>query len=283
MKVTIWGSRGSVASPGPDTIRYGGNTSCVEVRGDDGTLLVLDAGTGMRRLGSTLPEAIGRVDIMLTHLHMDHIQGLGFFAPLRRVGAEVHIWGPAGSTLSLRSRLGLYLSPPLFPVHIRELPCTLYFHELPNEQPTIRIGEFEVSSAVVCHPDPTIGYRITSPSGTLAYLPDHEPALGLRDFTLPGEWVSGYSLAREADLLVHDAQYTTDEYNERIGWGHSSILQTFQFAELSHVRQLAPFHHDPTHDDDTLDRLISEVQQSKQWPFTVVPAAEGATYTLPNA
>jgi ribonuclease BN (tRNA processing enzyme) len=211
---------------------------------------------------------------------MDHIQGLGFFAPLRRAGAEVHIWGPAGSSLSLRSRLGRYLSPPLFPVHIRELPCVLVFHELPDKLASVPIGEFEVSAAVVCHPDPTIGFRIASSSATLAYLPDHEPALGLRDFTLPGDWVSGYSLARDADLLIHDAQYTTAEYEDRVGWGHSSIHQTFQFAELARVRQLAPFHHDPTHDDDTLDRLIAEEQASRNWPFTVVPGAEGATYTL---
>ena len=278
--MTIWGSRGSVASPGPDTIRYGGNTSCVEVRGDDGTLLALDAGTGIRRLGAAIPDDVRRVDVLLTHLHMDHIQGLGFFAPLRRPGAEVHIWGPIGNGPSLRARLGRYLSPPLFPVHLRELQSALYIHELPNSHATIDIGEFQVSAAVICHPDPTIGYRIASGSHAIAYLPDHEPALGLRSFTLPGEWVSGYSLARDVDLLIHDAQYTDDEYDERIGWGHSSIRQAFEFARLAGAHRLAPFHHDPTHDDDTLDRLISAEQESTDWPFAVESGAEGATYAF---
>src|SRR5437899_10586525 len=119
MKVTLWGTRGSIATPGPETLRYGGNTACVEVRGKDGTVVVLDAGTGIRRLGRTLPASLSRVDVLLTHLHMDHIQGLGFFAPLRRPNTEVHLWGPASTPLQLRERLSRYLSPPLFPVHLR--------------------------------------------------------------------------------------------------------------------------------------------------------------------
>jgi ribonuclease BN (tRNA processing enzyme) len=176
--------------------------------------------------------------------------------------------------------LGRYLSPPLFPVHIREMPCTLYFHELPDRRATHEIGEFEVSAAVVCHPDPTLGYRIASASGTLAYLPDHEPALGLSGFTLPGQWVSGYSLARDVDLLIHDAQYTGSQYEERVGWGHSTMRQAFEFAELAGAHRLSPFHHDPTHDDDTLDFLIDVEQAAREWPFAVIPGTEGATVTL---
>src|ERR687892_921194 len=123
MRVTIWGTRGSVAAPGPETARYGGNTSCVEVVGADGTVLVLDAGTSLRRLGTALPKTLRRVDILLTHLHMDHLQGLGFFAPLYNPEGEVHIWGPASMTLSLQDRLTRYMSPPLFPVRLRDMPC----------------------------------------------------------------------------------------------------------------------------------------------------------------
>src|SRR5882724_473073 len=136
MHVMLWGTRGSVAAPGPETARYGGNTSCVEVRGSDGTVLVLDAGTGIRRLGPSL-VSLKRLDLLLTHLHMDHIQGLGFFSPLYDSGVEVHIWGPASTTADLRTRLMRYLSPPLFPVHLRDLPCQLSLHEVP-------CGEVEV-------------------------------------------------------------------------------------------------------------------------------------------
>ena len=129
MKVTLWGTRGSLPTPGTDTFAYGGNTSCIAVQGSDGTLLVLDAGTGIRGLGATLGGDLRRVDVLLSHLHMDHIQGLGFFAPLYRPGLAVHIWGPVSTTLSLRARLMRYLSPPLFPVGLRELPCELELHE----------------------------------------------------------------------------------------------------------------------------------------------------------
>jgi len=122
MQVTLWGTRGSLATPGPEMARYGGNTSCVGVVGREGTVLVLDAGTGIRRLAATIPESLRRVDILLTHLHMDHIQGLGFFAPLYRPDVEVHIWGPGSATLRLQARLMRYLSPPLFPVSLSELP-----------------------------------------------------------------------------------------------------------------------------------------------------------------
>jgi len=278
MKVTLWGTRGSVASPGPDTERYGGNTSCVEVCGSDGTLLVLDAGTGIRRLGGTIAPEVRRIDILLTHLHMDHIQGLGFFAPLRNPDAEVHIWGPASAVQSLRARLTRYMSPPLFPVHLRDLPCTLMLHEVPcgDEQ----IGELKISSMLVCHPDPSVGYRIESPDGVLTYIPDHEPALGVRHFPMIGEWTSGYKLAADADILIHDAQYTDDEYSERVGWGHSTMMQTFQFATLAGAKCLVPFHHDPGHDDDFLDNLIGETSASGEWPFKVLPGAECASFEI---
>ena len=220
MQVTLWGTRGSLATPGPEMARYGGNTSCVGVVGREGTMLVLDAGTGIRRLGVTIPESMRRVDILLTHLHMDHIQGLGFFAPLYRPDLEVHIWGPGSATLRLQARLMRYLSPPLFPVSLSELPCKLTFHDISSRD--IDIGEFRVCSALVCHPGPTLGYRISAPKGgVLTYLPDHEPALAALSFpSLPREWTSGGTLAAGADLLIHDGQYSAAEYPGHCGWGH---------------------------------------------------------------
>jgi len=278
MKATLWGTRGSLASPGPDTVRYGGNTSCVSVEGKEGTLLVLDAGTGIRLLGGSLPESTDRVHILMTHLHMDHLQGLPFFAPLRRPGVEVHIYGPASMRVSLSARLQRYLSPPLFPVNVRELPSDLHFHELPAD--TVEIGEFRVKAQLVIHPNPTIGYRIESQQGTLTYLPDHEPALGSATFPQSREWTSGYRLAEGADLLIHDAQYTTDEYQARVGFGHSSIRQTFQFATLTNVRKLVPFHHDPTHSDDDLDQMIEDAMGEFQPSFSVVPGMEEAVLEI---
>lgn len=278
MKIKLWGTRGSLASPGPETTKYGGNTSCVEVQGQDGTLLVLDAGTGIRRLGASLPRSIKRVDILLTHLHLDHLQGIGFFGPLRREGAEVHIWGPASTTLSLRERLARYLSPPLFPVYIRDLQSELFLHEVAGDE--FQIGEFQISSALIVHLDPTVGYRITSDAGTVSYLPDHEPALGTREFPVEPNWTSGYDLATGSDLLIHDCQYTTEEYLQRVGWGHSSMSHAFRFAELAEVKHFVPFHHDPTHNDDDLDRLLGQQIEAFQSRFQVTPGMEGATFEI---
>ncbi|MBI3762343.1 MAG: MBL fold metallo-hydrolase [Chloroflexi bacterium] len=281
MKITLWGTRGSLASPGPETARYGGNTSCVEVRGGDGTVLVLDAGTGIRRLGATLPKTLRRVDVLLTHLHMDHIQGLGFFAPLRNPNVEVHIWGPASVTLGLRARLSRYLSPPLFPVHLRDMPSTVCLHEVPCAE--FDVGEFHINSSLVCHPDPTVGYRIMTPDGVVVYLPDHEPALGAQQFPLSQDWTSGCALAENADLLIHDAQYTPQEYEDRVGFGHSSLPQAFEFGALAGVKHFVPFHHDPAHSDDDLDRLIAETVTAVKPPFQITPGAEGTTFALGTA
>jgi phosphoribosyl 1,2-cyclic phosphodiesterase len=278
VQVTLWGTRGSLATPGPETMRYGGNTSCVGVVGCEGTLLVLDAGTGIRRLAATLPEPLRRVDILLTHLHMDHIQGLGFFAPLYRPDVEVHIWGPGSTTLGLEARLKRYLSPPLFPVNLSELP-NLVFHQVPCGE--VDIGEFRVCSALVCHPGPTVGYRITAPEGVLTYLPDHEPALAALTFpSLPREWTSGATLASGADLLIHDGQYSAKEYGCHCGWGHSSLEQAMDFGALAEVRHLVPFHHDPAHTDIDLDLLVAEAIEAARPPYLVSPGMEGVTFNL---
>jgi phosphoribosyl 1,2-cyclic phosphodiesterase len=278
MQVTLWGTRGSLGSPGAETARYGGNTSCVEVRGAEGTVLVLDAGTGIRRQGVALSPSLRRVDILLTHLHMDHIQGLGFFAPLYNPEVEVHVWGPASTTLNLQSRLRRYLSPPLFPVRLRELPCHLVLHEVPCGD--FDLGEFRISSMLVGHPGPTVGYRIATARSILAYMPDHEPALGVRRFPLAPEWTSGYSIAVGADLLIHDSQYSTEEYPRHVGWGHSSLVQALTFATLAGVKHFVPFHHDPAHTDEDLDRLTVEAIAEAQPVFGITPGTEGAVFVL---
>jgi ribonuclease BN (tRNA processing enzyme) len=209
---------------------------------------------------------------------MDHIQGLGFFTPLRNPDVEVHIWGPASTTLNLKTRLMRYLSPPLFPVRLRELPCILILHEVPCGD--FEIGEFRISSELVCHPGPTVGYRIATSRAVFAYIPDHEPALGTQKFPLDSDWTSGYSIAARANLLIHDAQYTNEEYLERIGWGHSSIQQAIEFAKLAKVKHLILFHHDPAHDDKVLDLLITKAIASTAPSFPVTAATEGAIFEL---
>ena len=278
MKVKLWGTRGSIAAPGPETTRYGGNTSCVEVRGNDGTCLVLDAGTGILRLGASFDKSVRRLDILLTHLHLDHLQGIGFFGPLRWPGVEAHIWGPASTTLTLRERLSRYLSPPLFPVYMRDLQSNVILHEVVDDE--FQIGEFTIKSALVVHIDPTVGFRITSPTATFAYIPDHEPALGPREFPIDPFWTSGYDLAAGADLLVHDCQYTVEQYETRVGWGHCSMPHAFQFADLAKVKHFVPFHHDPSHTDDDLDRLISEQIELAQPSYKVTPGVDGAVFDL---
>jgi phosphoribosyl 1,2-cyclic phosphodiesterase len=278
MRVKLWGTRGSVPAPGPETIIYGGNTSCVEVIGPEGTRLVLDAGTGVGRLGRVLSATQGRIDILLTHLHLDHIQGLGFFGPLRNPDFEVHFWGPASTTLSLRERLSRYLSPPLFPVYLRDMTSKVFMHEVTDEE--FEIGEFKITSALVIHYDPTVGYRIENSTASVAYLPDHEPTLGVRKFPIEGRWTSGYSLAVNSDLLIHDAQYTVDEYADRVGWGHSSVPDAFAFADFVKTKHFVPFHHDPTHDDDILDNLYDHYIQSIRPPFAVSPGADGLVFDL---
>lgn len=277
MDVTLWGTRGSLASPGPETARHGGNTACVEVRAED-HVLVLDAGTGIRRLGASLPSGICRIDLLLTHLHMDHIQGLGFFAPLYQTGMDVHVWGPASTTLSLRTRLSRYLSPPFFPVHLRDLACHLTLHEVPCGE--IEIGPFRLTSALVCHPGPTVGYRIQADESVIAYLSDHEPALGVPSFPDRPEWTSGYALAAGADLLIHDAQYTAEEYAERAGWGHSSMEHALRFAQLAGVAHMVPFHYDPAHSDTEIDQMVAAGVAKLQPTFKVTAAAEGSTFHL---
>jgi ribonuclease BN (tRNA processing enzyme) len=263
VRIRIWGSRGSLATPGPDTIRYGGNTSCIEVRRDDGGVIVLDAGTGIRPLGASLDGlARSRIDILLSHLHLDHLEGLGFFAPLWDATAELHIWGPPSPVRSLSDRIAQYLSPPLFPVRLAEVPARILLHDAPEDP--FALGSATVRAAPIIHRGPTVGYRIEDGSATLAYLTDHEPARATALATAALDWISGYAVAAGADLLIHDCQYTEDEYPERAGFGHSSTEHVAAFARLTGVRRLLLFHHDPNHTDDELEALRDRVR--RLWP-----------------
>ena len=276
MKVKVWGARGSVPAPGPHMNRYGGNTSCVQVTLSDGQDLILDAGTGIRTLGIDFADR-EHVTILLTHLHLDHIQGLMFFAPCFHSGSEITIWGPASPEANLESRIARYISAPLSPVEVRELPCDVAFRDTPATE--WEIGPATVRAEAITHRGPTLGYRITDGDTTLCYIPDHEPALGAPLEGLEPEWISGYDLACGASLLIHDCQYTDDEYPAHIGWGHSRISDTLAFASRTEAERLMLFHHDPLNTDSALDELHETARN--RWatiggdPAAILMATEG--------
>jgi len=254
MRVKIWGCRGSIPAPGPETVRYGGNTSCIEVVLPDGSVLVLDAGTGIRNLGLELERrGTRRIHLFLTHLHLDHLEGLRFFEPLWDERVQLDIWGPPSPRLSLRERIARAFSPPLFPVDLVDVPARLAFHDTPREPWTM--GDVSLTTAFVMHPGPTVGYRIEDATVTLAYIPDHEPALAGSITGRSPDWISGASLAAGADVLLHDAQFFEDEYAERVGRGHSSVADAVAFGRAVGAEQLVLFHHDPEHSDASLEQL----------------------------
>jgi phosphoribosyl 1,2-cyclic phosphodiesterase len=259
MRVKIWGCRGSLPTPGASTVRYGGNTSCVEVSLDDGSLLVLDAGTGARCLGDEIAaRGVTDLHLLLTHLHLDHLEGLRFFAPLWNPAVSIDVWGPPSPTSSLRDRVARAFSPPLFPLDLKDVPARVAFHDVPREP--WALGPFSVAAELVVHPGPTVGYRIEAGGSSFAYLPDHEPALA-GGVDKPREWISGAGVAADADLLLHDAQYFEDEYADRIGWGHSSVADAVAYADAVAARRLLLFHHEPLHADASLDRLEDRARE----------------------
>lgn len=280
MRLRIWGCRGSVPTPGPDTVHYGGNTSCVEVSLDDGTVLVLDAGTGIRELGHELAGSeTRRIHLLLTHLHLDHLEGLRFFEPLWDRRVELDIWGPPSPVVSLRERIARSFSPPLFPLDFADVPARIVFHDTPRR--SWPIGTASLAADFVVHPGPTVGYRIESSSAAFAYIPDHEPALaGIEGRST--DWISGAALAQDVDLLVHDAQYFEEEYGDRIGWGHSSVSDAVAYARAVGARQLVLFHHEPRHTDASLDRLEARAHSLLERDGSPpVLAREGMTLELP--
>jgi len=277
----VWGCRGSLAAPGPETVRYGGNTSCLEVRRDDGSLIVIDAGTGIRGLGLSLAnEEPSRIDILLSHLHLDHLEGLGFFSPIWDEHNEIHVWGPASESGSLRDRILTYFSPPLFPIHLHDIPARVEFHDAPPEP--WELGSVSISAALVEHPGPTLGYRLDEGGHVLTYISDHEPAKGVDLAAMEPEKVSGYGLALGADYLLHDSQYTEDEYPKRVGWGHSSIADTVLFAHMTKVDRLVMFHHDPLHSDLALEQLLLRARElwGSERDGLVVCAWEGMEFDV---
>jgi phosphoribosyl 1,2-cyclic phosphodiesterase len=282
MRVTIWGCRGSVPTPGPDTVQCGGNTSCIEISLDDGTVFVLDAGTGIRELGADLAErGVRHVNLLLTHLHLDHLEGLRFFAPLFDPGTTIDLWGPRSPVWTLKERIRRSFSPPLFPIDLQDTPAQVTFHDVPNEP--WHIDGALLMATLVVHPGPTVGYRIEADGSSVAYIPDHEPAL-TGDFTKrTRDWISGGSIAEDVDLLLHDSQYFEHEYDDHVGWGHSSVDRAVAYANAVGARRLVLFHHDPAHSDEAMRQLEAEARAlDPQTEDPPVIAREGMVLELPS-
>ena len=278
-RLKVWGSRGSIPTPGEATVRFGGNTSCVEVRTTEGGLLILDAGTGLRQLGAQL-EWHAPLHVLVTHLHLDHVEGLRFFAPFWNERSELHIWGPPSPVHSLEERITRAFSPPLFPIELADTPAKVTFHDVPHEP--WELEGVRVEAQTVSHPGPTLGYRLSVNGAALAYIPDHEPVLGVELADLEPEWISGHALAEDVDVLFHDCQFTESEYPSRVGWGHSSVEHAVGFALRADARRLVLFHHDPDRSDSGVDELVERANElwggaSGEAP---VAASEGMTLDI---
>lgn len=273
--ITFYGVRGSTPCACEGTKRYGGNTSCVLVRLGDDKPIILDLGTGLRYLGERLSKELGEEAFdgtaLVSHLHWDHIQGLPFFKPLMHPGATLDIVGPRQTSGTLQGAIESFVTPPLFPVDVDQLPGTLSFRESANE--TFTVGSGQVTAAEVEHCGITNGYRIQNGTGSVAYLSDHQaPKDGSLDVP-----VSVVDLCRDVDVLIHDAQYDNDEFEARIDWGHSTIDYAVAVALASDAKRLVLFHHDPSHDDAWIDDALAHARSIAGSELEVIAAAEGMT------
>ncbi|HEU4368831.1 MAG TPA: response regulator [Methylomirabilota bacterium] len=273
MRIRFWGTRGSIPKPGPATVRYGGNTSCVEVRADD-TLIVLDCGTGAHELGLQITAAHPgpvRGHLLITHTHWDHIQGFPFFAPLFVPGSEWDIYAPRQPGRTIEEILAAQMQRTYFPVPLGELAATIRYHEL--TEGGFELDGVRVTTRFLNHPAPALGYRLEANGVVLVYATDHEPhsrhhpdargdpARVHREDERHIEFLAG------ADLLVHDAMYTLEEYPEKLSWGHTPAEWAADFAVAARARRLALFHHDPSRTDRALDALVARCRRR-------LPAAE---------
>ncbi|MBI3110706.1 MAG: MBL fold metallo-hydrolase [Ignavibacteriales bacterium] len=293
MNVRFWGTRGSIATPGASTMRYGGNTSCVEVRSNN-HILVFDAGTGIRGLGNSLISEFSSqpltVHLFISHTHWDHIQGFPFFLPAYKRQSTIHIYGPPGRDKSLEKILKIQMDTDYFPVELGDMNKSIEIHEV---REPVRLGPLTIDHFYLNHPALCLAYRVSDGKRSVVYATDNEPYYG--SLHTPGgkkptqsdvpvyldekfvEFLNG------ADLYIGEAQYTNNEYNDKKGWGHSPLEATVRFAVQANVGQLALFHHDPMHDDAFIDGMVSEASalvKNYQGATRCIGAKEGMELIL---
>jgi phosphoribosyl 1,2-cyclic phosphodiesterase len=286
LTVQFWGTRGSIPSPGAATVKYGGNTPCVEVRTSTGWLIILDAGTGIRELGRALMQrANGKPiegDIFLTHAHWDHIQGIPFFAPIFGRGNHFTIWGSRSLERSVDKIVRDQMSPVVFPVTFEELDATIDFRALDEEE--CEGDGFAVRAIQVRHPGGALGYRFTdrgADGGAFVYISDNELNDSARYDSIPEGWRDALvDFVKGARVLVHDATYTVAEYQQHRGWGHSTYQDVVELAADAGVETLVLFHHKPERTDEEIDRCVEECRAlaaGRGSGMRVIAAAEGLT------
>ena len=296
-QVKFWGVRGSIPTPGPGTVRYGGNTSCVEVRAG-GKILILDAGTGLRLLGQHLAaEFNGQpldLTLLLTHTHWDHIQGLPFFLPVYQPESRLRILGYEGARHGLDNVLTSQMESPYFPVNLSQVPANVQIEELKDLN--FNIGEVNVHAWFANHPGICVGYRLFTPGGSVVFFPDNESHTGHRHSRAGDAIMAAAQTFAEqeqqklinflhgADLLIMDAQYNREEYQKHIGWGHGCLDDVVALAISAQVKRLYLFHHDPDHDDATIDQMVARARgivTEQKASLQVEAASEGAAVQLP--
>jgi len=297
-RLKLWGVRGSIPVPGPTTVRYGGNTSCVEVRAD-GEIIVLDAGSGIRLLGIALEQEFGsrpiNLTLLITHAHWDHIQGFPFFLPSYNDKNKVRIFGYNGADTGLREILKGQMATPFFPVKLYDLPGKIDIKKLDTME--FNVGKVQVRAKPMNHPGMCVGYRLFTSSGSVAYLPDTEPYDAFKLHSSKSHLLSPEQTRKraekeraalveflhETDVLLLDTQYTDEEYQEHVGWGHGSLSSAVRLALDAQVRKLLLFHHDPNHSDTTIDAMVENARKiiaNGGQRLEVEAAREGAEFAL---
>jgi phosphoribosyl 1,2-cyclic phosphodiesterase len=272
MKIKFWGVRGSIPTPGKDTVRYGGNTSCIGLDGEDGTIIIFEAGTGIRMIGSKL-AAMSPVEmhLFLSHTHWDHIHGFPFFAPAYIPKNVINIYGPPHFDKSLRDIMAQQMVYSYFPVNSDELQARIKYTDLKEE--TVSIGKLKVRSKLMNHPVTCFAYKVTEGSRSMVYTGDNEPYYNFMasaamddaetdeiNMIVNEQNERNVEFIRGSDLLIAEAQYKHSEYPSKVGWGHSTNIQVMELAIKADVKHLVIFHHEPTRTDDQIDEIIEETR-----------------------
>lgn len=280
MRIRLWGTRGSIPVPGPDTIRYGGNTTCIEVRLEDGTIIIFDAGTGIRPLGLALMAEQQPLDLKLifTHTHWDHLQGFPFFEPINDANAHITILSASNAPAEMKQILVSQMDFKYFPINFKSLKAQISFEEI--KRPEFHIGNAQLFSILTNHPGTTYGFKLVEGSKSFVFLTDNElqPQAPVKS-----RWQDFIEFSKRCDLLIHDAMWMDEELKNKHGWGHSSMEQVMELAALAHPQKVVLFHHLPRRSDVELETRFTETLARKAANSSITIfqlAREGDTFIL---